>query len=171
MKHGDILDEPADLLICSANGNLDLSGGVGAALRMCFGPQMQKAAHEARRARVGSGPLPPGEFVVVDGTPSPFKHVIHLVGVTTFYDADAAVIARAIGEALAKADALGAASVALTAIATGYGPLSMAEFGEAASTCTATPYEHLAHVTVVVRHPHQAQELAAAMGLKAPRSD
>ena len=42
VKHGDILDEPADVLVCSANVNLSLSGGVGGAFLRRDGPEMQR---------------------------------------------------------------------------------------------------------------------------------
>jgi hypothetical protein len=41
VAHGDLLDTDADGLLCSANPSLNLSGGVGGAFSMRFGPEMQ----------------------------------------------------------------------------------------------------------------------------------
>src|SRR5437763_11221519 len=46
IRHGDILDEPADVLICSANPFLTLSGGVGGALLLRYGPSLQSELNE-----------------------------------------------------------------------------------------------------------------------------
>ena len=45
LKHGDLLDEPADVLVCSANVFLNLSGGVGGAFLLRYGGQMQEELH------------------------------------------------------------------------------------------------------------------------------
>lgn len=41
IKAGDVLSEPADLLISSANPWLNLSGGVNGAIREAVGPDLQ----------------------------------------------------------------------------------------------------------------------------------
>jgi O-acetyl-ADP-ribose deacetylase (regulator of RNase III) len=43
LYNGDILDVPADVLICCANVYLTLSGGVGGAFQLRYGPSMQLA--------------------------------------------------------------------------------------------------------------------------------
>jgi O-acetyl-ADP-ribose deacetylase (regulator of RNase III) len=55
IKHGNIIDESADALICSANVMLNLSGGVGADLLGRYGLAMQKELHEIVNAR---NPMP-----------------------------------------------------------------------------------------------------------------
>src|SRR3954470_16058184 len=45
IKQGNILDEPADVLVCSANVFLNLSGGVGGELLLRYGPEMQQQLH------------------------------------------------------------------------------------------------------------------------------
>lgn len=42
VKQGDILAEPADVLVCSANVSLNLSGGVGGEILRRYGDGMQK---------------------------------------------------------------------------------------------------------------------------------
>lgn len=129
IKSGDILNEPADTLICSANGFLDLSGGVGAAIRMRYGMQMQEQLHAIRSER-GSRPLARGEIVVTPSCGSSYRFVIHAVAVDTFYQSDATVITKIVDKALHEAAERHAGSVALVALATGYGPLTMADFAD-----------------------------------------
>jgi hypothetical protein len=45
VTHGDILDVPADVLVCSANVWLNLSGGVGGTILLRHGPAMQDQLH------------------------------------------------------------------------------------------------------------------------------
>lgn len=51
VKHDDILDEPADVLVCSANPWLNLSGGVGGEILLRYGPQMQEELHRLLAGR------------------------------------------------------------------------------------------------------------------------
>ena len=62
VKQGDILDEPADVLVCSANPWLNLSGGVGGEVLLRHGPQMQQELHRLLAAR-GLRSVPQGEVV------------------------------------------------------------------------------------------------------------
>jgi O-acetyl-ADP-ribose deacetylase (regulator of RNase III) len=50
LKTGNILDEPADVLICSANPHLTLSGGVGADLLARYGGAMQDYLQQQMRS-------------------------------------------------------------------------------------------------------------------------
>ena len=45
LHHGDVLDVEADVLICSANVSLNLSGGVGGALMGRYGEGLQQELH------------------------------------------------------------------------------------------------------------------------------
>jgi O-acetyl-ADP-ribose deacetylase (regulator of RNase III) len=51
LKHVNIIDEPADVLICSANASLNLSGGVGADLLGRYGTKMQNELYRILAAR------------------------------------------------------------------------------------------------------------------------
>lgn len=163
VRHGDILDEPADLLICSANGFLDLSGGVGAAIRMRHGMAMQEALH-AHRSNLGVKAIPRGEIAVTPACGTHFKlGVIHAIAVDVFYQSDAGVVTELVDRALTKAAELGAARVALVALATGYGPLSMTDFANGVRPLRNRAYGSITSVAIVVRRPHEAEELSAAL--------
>lgn len=54
LKSGDILDEPADVLVCSANVFQNLSGGVGGAILLRYGDAVQRLC-EIRHDRLAKG--------------------------------------------------------------------------------------------------------------------
>jgi O-acetyl-ADP-ribose deacetylase (regulator of RNase III) len=45
LYHGDIIELDVDVLICSANVSLNLSGGVGGALMEKYGAELQTELH------------------------------------------------------------------------------------------------------------------------------
>ena len=53
VSHSDLLDSVADGLLCSANPNLNLSGGVGGAFALRYGDEMQSFLHAQRRETPG----------------------------------------------------------------------------------------------------------------------
>lgn len=161
VKSGDIIDEPADILICSANGFLDLSGGVGAAIRMRYGMDMQYALGEERN-RLGNKTLPRGEIVTVGPCGTHFKHVIHAIAVDVFYRADIESTAEVLAKAIHHADSLRAKRIAVVALATGYGPLRMNEFGQSITAIEAEPFNPIEEAIVVVRKDEEAEEILEA---------
>jgi uncharacterized protein (TIGR02996 family) len=83
VKHGDVLDEPADVLVCSANVWLNLSGGVGGEVLLRHGPQMQLELHHYLADR-GLRSVGQGEVVPCGPCGTPFKAVLHAVAVDCF---------------------------------------------------------------------------------------
>ena len=73
--HGDILDVPADILICSANVYLTLSGGVGGAFLLRYGPEMQENLRQYLTAR-GVRHVPRGSVVEMPPCGSPYRAVL-----------------------------------------------------------------------------------------------
>jgi O-acetyl-ADP-ribose deacetylase len=128
--HGDILDQPAEALVCSANPFLTLSGGVGGAFLLRYGPQMQERL-TAYLADRGVRHVPPGTVVVMSPCGSPYRVVLHAVAVDGAYDSSVELVRSVALRALEMAAEAGARTVALPALATGYGHLSLAEFAEA----------------------------------------
>ncbi len=129
LKQVNILDEPADALVCSANVNLNLSGGVGAELLQRYGRTMQDTLHarlQTRCPRCASQ----GEVISYVGCELPYKIVLHAVAIDGWYESSPAIITDVTRRALEAAASHGAKKVALTALATGFGRLSFAEFAE-----------------------------------------
>lgn len=159
---GDILDVPADVLVCSANVQLNLSGGVGGAFAMRYGPAMQQALH-ARLARSGLHFVRRGEVVESPPCGGPYRAVLHAVAIDAAYDTNPEVIANVIDESLLRAAALGARTVALTALGTGYGRMPLIGFAEALRTVTTRKHPPLELVVVGLRSRHDAEALTVAL--------
>lgn len=85
LYHGDILDIPADVLVCSANVYLNLSGGVGGAFLQRYGLKMQEALREYLAA-TGVSHVPCGTVVEMPPCGSPYRAVLHAVAVDAFYE-------------------------------------------------------------------------------------
>src|SRR4051795_407916 len=84
VKHCDILDEPADVLVCSANPWLNLSGGVGGEVLLRYGPRMQEELHRHLAGR-GLRWVPQGEVMACGPCGTPYRAVLHAVAVDCFY--------------------------------------------------------------------------------------
>ena len=127
---GDILDQPAEILVCSANPFLTLSGGVGGAFLLRYGALMQEQL-QAHLDRLGVRHVPPETVVCMPPCNSPYHAVLHAVAVDGFYESSPAAITRVVRQIMTIAVQRKAASVVMPALATGYGHLSMADFIEA----------------------------------------
>ena len=167
VKTGDILDEHVDVLVCSANAQLNLSGGVGGAILLRGGSAVQQELH-ALLAREGRRNAAPGSVFRTGPGPLNVRHILHAVAVDAFYVTSRELVANTVATALSEAARLGAGTVALTALATGYGRMTLAEFAAALATAlAAADYEPLREVRVVVRHEHEAEALRAGLAVTA----
>jgi O-acetyl-ADP-ribose deacetylase (regulator of RNase III) len=117
---GEILELSADALICSANPQLNLSGGVGGEFLLRYGESMQQFLHEWLR-RPGVRFVTPGSVVAAPSCGSTFRVVLHAVAIDAFYDTSTEVIAQAYGNAFGEAARLGCRTVASACLACGYG--------------------------------------------------
>jgi O-acetyl-ADP-ribose deacetylase (regulator of RNase III) len=170
VKSGDILDGHVDVLVCSANAQLNLSGGVGGALLLRGGLGVQQELH-ALLAREGRRCVPARSVFRTGPGPLNVRHILHAVAVDAFYMTSQEVVAETIARALSEAARLGAATVALTALATGYGRMDLDAFASALATALGEgDYAPLREVRVVVRHEHEAEALRAllARGAQTP---
>lgn len=168
ITHGDILDLPADVLVCSANVFLNLSGGVGGAILLRIGPAMQQELHQHLANRQKKF-VERGEVVEAAPHGLPFRTVLHAVAVDGFYRTSPEVVRAVVDKCLARAAALGAKSVSLTALATGYGRLSMDGFAQAIAPLQKAEYPPLELVRVCVRNPSDEADLKAAMAKHSSR--
>ena len=117
---GEILDLSADALICSANPQLNLSGGVGGEFLLRYGESMQQYLHDWLR-QSSRRFVTPGTVVVAPSCGSSFRVVLHAVAIDAFYDTSADVIAQAYANAFAEASRLGCRTLASACLACGYG--------------------------------------------------
>ena len=162
VKCGDILNEPADLLVCSANVFLNLSGGVGGALLLRYGDAMQKELH-GLLARRKLQFVQQGDVIVTLTAGLPYRAVLHAVAVDGFYRSSPQTVGAVVEKSLMLAAALGAKRVALTALATGYGRLSMTQFGKGIAPLIGREFLPVEEIVICVRNEEDKLRLATAL--------
>lgn len=110
---GDITTVEADVVVTAANRRLVGGSGVNGAVHAAAGPRLLEASRRL-------APCPPGGAVI---TPAfdlrTARWVVHAVGPVWSGAGDEPVLASAYTESLARADEVGARSVAFPAISTG----------------------------------------------------
>lgn len=158
--HGDILDVSADILVCSANVYLTLSGGVGGAFLLRYGPAMQEALQQYLVGR-GVRHVERGEVVAMPPCGSPYRAVLHAVAVDGAYGSSPDVVVAVVLESMRRAAALSARSVALAAVATGYGRLSMVQFAQGLGGVMKRAFPPLERVILGLRSRYDVEELLA----------
>lgn len=162
IKHGDILLEPADLLICSANIYLNLSGGVGGEILRRHGDAMQRALHGQLAAR-GAKFVEPGEVIETAGCGTRFQHVLHAVAVDGWYHSSADLITRVLRKSFRRSNELGTRKIAVVALATGFGRLPMSEFARGLADALDEGFSRMESIVVVVQKEEDANEIRDAL--------
>lgn len=113
LVRGDITVQQVDAIVTAANVELRGGGGVDGAVHAAAGPRLLEACRAL-------APCPPGSAVVTPAFDlAPVRWVIHAVGPVYSGPQDAAVLASAYVSSLARADEVGARSVAFPSISTG----------------------------------------------------
>ena len=110
----DVTTLDVDAIANAANTELAHGGGVAAAIARAGGPEVQRESYE--RAPIGLG-----EAVETTAGDMPARWVIHAATMKLDGVTSAEIIERATLSTLAKADELGARSLALVAFGTGVG--------------------------------------------------
>ena len=154
---GDVLDVTADVLIATANPWLQMTGGVN--LAILLRPQGELVHEELQRHLPATGRrlVEPGTVVRTGPGSLPVKHVLHAVAIDPSYDSSVELVTATLGKALALARNLGARTVSTAALATGFGPLSMADFAEAVAQVAQQDWSPLETLTVVLRQQEDAE--------------
>src|SRR3954453_13192206 len=116
----DVTKLEVDAIANAANTRLLHGGGVAGAIARAGGPVIQ----EESRAKA---PIGLGEAVETSGGDMPARWVIHAATMELDFRTDAQIIEQATRSTLAKAEDLGARSVALVAFGTGFGGFSVDE--------------------------------------------
>jgi len=116
----DVTKLEVDAIANAANTQLMHGGGVAGAIARAGGPAIQSES----RARA---PIGLGEAVETSGGDMPCRWVIHAATMEMDLRTDAAIIGQATRSTLAKAEELGARSLALVAFGTGVGGFPLDE--------------------------------------------
>jgi O-acetyl-ADP-ribose deacetylase (regulator of RNase III) len=117
---GDITRLEVDAIANAANTRLLHGGGVAGAISRAGGPEVQRESDE--RAPIGLG-----EAVETSAGAMPARWVIHAATMELGGPTSAQIIRAATASTLAKADELGAKSLALVAFGTGVGGFAVGE--------------------------------------------
>jgi O-acetyl-ADP-ribose deacetylase (regulator of RNase III) len=121
VENADVTKLEVDAIANAANTRLLHGGGVAGAIARAAGPELERESRER-------APIPLGEAVATTAGDMPSRWVIHAA---TMVDpggrSDAAVIEQATRSTIAKAEELGAQSLALVAFGTGVGGFPLDE--------------------------------------------
>lgn len=135
LHNSDIFDLKADVLVCSANVSLMLTGGVGADLLKHFpDPNYQEELRSLLCKTTGRKYAEPGSVFSLKPAGAPYKAVLHAIASDPMYHSSKELISNLIKNCLCEAKKLSATSIAFPALATGFGDLTISDFAEAAST-------------------------------------
>jgi O-acetyl-ADP-ribose deacetylase (regulator of RNase III) len=116
----DVTTLDVDAIANAANTELLHGGGVAGAIARAGGPDVQRESHE-------KAPIGLGEAVETTAGEMPCRWVIHAATMELGGPTSPAIIDRATRSTLAKAEELGARSLALVAFGTGVGGFPLAE--------------------------------------------
>jgi O-acetyl-ADP-ribose deacetylase (regulator of RNase III) len=120
IQQADITKLEVDAIANAANTELRHGGGVAGAISRAGGPSVQAESDER-------APIELGEAVETSAGEMPCRWVIHAATMELGGPTSAEIIRRATASALAKADELGAKSLALVAFGTGVGGFPLDE--------------------------------------------
>ena len=146
ITHGEILDIQADGLICSANPNLNLSGGVGGAFLLRFGTAMQDYLHDYLRQKKLHY-IEPGSAVLAPPFGSPYIAIAHAVAIDAFYDTNAAQIAKTYSIAIDALAEAGCQSIVAACLGCGYGRCSVDQFAKSIEWLISRPFAPINKIT------------------------
>lgn len=166
IRQGEILDYPAEHLICSGNHSLNMSGGVNGALLQRYGEQLQLELHDYL-AGTGARHVPPG-FCYRWATPiGNYKGVTYSVAIDALYESSQDLVIKTILTSLDLLQPRGLETVAFPALATGYGKLSKWDFGLALRSLTPMLAEKYpgTHFVLVGRNGPFIDEIKEASGI------
>ena len=130
----DVLDLPTDVLVYSTNVLLNCSGGVGACLVKRYGKHVQDDLHSLLHDQ-DTRFAPRGSIFQLVSTGMPYSKVFHVVPSDGFYNTTSEIVADILRRCLREClQDPAIRSIALSALATGYGHLEFDEFFRIAST-------------------------------------
>jgi len=161
---GNIVDVAADVLIATANPWLQMTGGVN--LAIIVRPQGELVYDELQRYLRDSGKryVDPGTVVCTGPASLPVKHILHAVSIDPSYDSSVELVESTIIRALTQARELGARVVSIAALATGFGPLLIAEFATALRRAIECDWEPLETLKVVLKTEEDAEIVRGVFG-------
>lgn len=130
VKTANIIDEEVDILISTANPSLNMSGGINGAILQRGGANVQQELRDYLQKHNRHW-VKEGTIVVTRPGPLKVKHIFHAVAINSFYESSLQLVSELLISLWRKCEAYGGKTIAVPALATGYGPLSIQEFAQA----------------------------------------
>jgi O-acetyl-ADP-ribose deacetylase (regulator of RNase III) len=156
VRQADVTKLDVDAIANAANTRLLHGGGVAGAISRAGGPAIQQESD-------AKAPIGLGEAVETSAGDMPSRWVIHAATMEMDFRTDAAIIERATKSTLAKAEELGARSLALVAFGTGVGGFPL---DQAAQIMVRAAREHEGELELIMFTVHgDAAEQAFANAL------
>ena len=162
IKHGDILDHPADGLLCSANPNLNLSGGVGGAFSLRYGSEMQTFLHDYLRDQ-SLNHIRPGDSVIAPPCGSPFIAIAHAASIDAFYDTDVDTIIKTYDSAIRGLVAQNCRTIAAACLGCGYGRVTDDTFASVSAKLRDMHYDDVTEITLVTTNAGLVDRLTSTL--------
>lgn len=162
VSQGNILESAADVLISPANPWLNMSGGINGEILSRCGMDIQNELN-AYLDECGLKAVPGATVVPTKSVGLPFKHIVHAVAIDPFEDSSEHLVGRTLVAAFQLADAFGANSVSLPALATGYGPLSHTQFAQAFAKAMHDHYFLVERIFLVLDSEDAQQAVASIL--------
>lgn len=130
LKNVDVLDVEANALIYSTNVLLNCSGGVGACLVHRYGKKLQTGLHRLLAAS-GRRFAEQGEIFDLTFDETPYSRIFHCCPCDGWYDTSPEIVATILDQCLSICHLdPEIETVALSALATGYGRMELEAFVE-----------------------------------------
>jgi O-acetyl-ADP-ribose deacetylase (regulator of RNase III) len=123
LVEGDISEQEVDAIVNAANSHLILGAGVAGAIREKGGPTIQQQCDEIGLIEVGAA-------AITDGGELPAKYVIHAAGMAPGGVADEQSVRKSLRASLEIAARENLTTIAIPAIGTGVGGLSLQRCAE-----------------------------------------
>lgn len=122
---------------------------------------MQLALEQVVRQRTPHY-LRPGEVVPYTDSALPYRAILHAVAIDAWYDSTPAIIEQTVATALTLAAEFGAKRVALAALATGYGHLSLSDFAAGVRPLVQRAFPPIEEVCICMMDEDRVAELSDA---------
>jgi O-acetyl-ADP-ribose deacetylase (regulator of RNase III) len=104
--------------------------------------------------------IPQGEVVPYSDHALPFRAVLHAVAIDGWYDSSPQIVEQTVADALRMAASYGARRVALAALATGFGHLSLAQFADGVRPLLRQDFPPIDEVCICLLEDYRVRELA-----------
>lgn len=155
-KTGDIVDEQTEGLVCSGNVQLNMSGGVNGELLHRGGDNMQKQLHGYLRS-CGKHYVEPGFVMEIGPAPTHFRCIVYTVAIDAWYSSSVPLATKALTNAFVILQQAECRTVAVPALATGYGNLTKEAFGQALKQCLQERTWSFQEIRVVLKNESDLQ--------------